>query len=47
MLVAAVVVVVAYDGPSLGALGVLCSTIAARGVLVAIVTRRATSGFRT
>jgi len=33
-----------YDGPSLGALGVLYSTIAAWGVLVAVVTRRATSG---
>jgi hypothetical protein len=33
-----------YDGPSLGALGVLYSTIAAWGVLVAVVTRRAISG---
>ena len=33
-----------YDGPSLGALGVLYATIAAWGVLVAVVTRRAISG---
>ncbi len=33
-----------YNGPSLGALAVLYSTIAAWGVLVAVVTRRATSG---
>jgi hypothetical protein len=33
-----------YVGPSLGALGILYSTIAAWGVLVTVVTRRATSG---
>ena len=33
-----------YDGPSLGALGVLYATIAAWGVLVSVVTRRAVSG---
>jgi len=33
-----------YTGPSLGALGVLYATIAAFGILVAVVTRRAISG---
>lgn len=33
-----------YHGPSLGALGVLYGAIAVWGVLVAVVTRRATSG---
>jgi len=33
-----------YTGPTLGALGVLYATLAAFGVLVAVVTRRAISG---
>jgi hypothetical protein len=33
-----------YTGPTLGALGVLYATVAAFGVLVAVVTRRAISG---
>lgn len=33
-----------YTGPSLGALGVLYGTLAAFGILVAVVTRRAVSG---